>query len=80
MACISGGRGAVAGIAEDRFSVLVGRKEYEKLSEAWEAYLDITRSDAMDPVVAMRKAGDVLRAVGGLMASGTPEHPAAVGD
>ena len=44
---------------------MVGRRKYEDLTGAWAAYREATRlaAGAVDPVVAMRRTGDVLRSV-----------------
>jgi hypothetical protein len=47
-----------------RLTVSVGRREFEDLAGAWAAYLEVTQTPkAVDPVLAMRRTGSVLRSL-----------------
>lgn len=53
-----------------RLTVSVGRPEFEDLAAAWAAYLQATgTTDAVDPVLAMQRAGAVLRSLERLSAT-----------
>lgn len=47
-----------------RLTVSVGRREFENLTGAWAAYLEVTQTPKpVDPVLAMRRTGTVLRSL-----------------
>lgn len=52
-------------------TVMVGRAEYEDLSRLWADYLAATRagSGPVDPVMALQRTGEVLRALDRLLSS-----------
>lgn len=52
-------------------TVMVGRAEYEDLSRRWADYLAATRagSGPVDPVMALQRTGEVLRALDRLLSS-----------
>jgi hypothetical protein len=54
-----------------KLTVRVGRREFEDLREAWAAYREVTDlgNGALDPVLAMRRSGDVLRSVDRFLAT-----------
>lgn len=55
----------------NKLTVGVGRREFEDLREAWAAYREVTDAakGALDPVLAMRRSGDVLRSVDRFLAT-----------
>jgi hypothetical protein len=47
-----------------RLTLSVGRREFENLTGAWAAYLEVTHTPKpVDPVLAMRRTGSVLRSL-----------------
>ena len=47
-----------------RLTLSVGRREFENLTGAWAAYLEVTQTPKpVDPVLAMRRTGSVLRSL-----------------
>ncbi|MGX9898996.1 hypothetical protein ACW0JT_02330 [Arthrobacter sp. SA17] len=53
-----------------RLTVSVGRREFEDLTGAWAAYLEVTQTPKpVDPVLAMQRAGSVLRSLDTLAAT-----------
>ncbi|MGO4653098.1 hypothetical protein AB4068_15550 [Arthrobacter sp. 2RAF22] len=55
----------------DRPTVSVGRDEIAELSRAWTEYISATGNGAgpFDPILALRKTGDILRSVDRVLAS-----------
>ena len=54
-----------------RLTLRVGRREFEDLTGAWAAYREVTEraNGVLDPVLAMRRTGDVLRSVDHFLAT-----------
>jgi hypothetical protein len=64
----------VSGVPEgldQRLTVSVGRREFEELNRDWAGYVAATRasSSQVDPVVSLRRTGEVLRSLDRLLAS-----------
>lgn len=58
-----------------RLTVSVGRREFENLTGAWTAYLEVTQtSKPVDPILAMRRTGTVLRSLEQLAATVVSEQ------
>jgi len=56
---------------EGRLTVSVGRREFEKLNREWADYVAATSagSSPVDPVLTLRRTGEVLRSLDQLLAS-----------
>jgi hypothetical protein len=64
-----------------RLTVSVGRREFENLTGAWAAYLEVTQTPKpVDPILAMRRTGTVLRSLEQLAATVVSEQKAAGAD
>jgi hypothetical protein len=67
------------GQSDVRLNVSVGKREFEDLTGAWAAYLEVTQSKdrPIDPVLAMQRTGSVLRSVEAVLATldGETEKP-----
>lgn len=69
------------GESEGRLTVSVGRREFENLTGAWAAYLEATQTPKpVDPVLAMRRTGSVLRSLEQLAGTVVSENLARVDD
>ena len=69
------------GESAGRLTLSVGRREFECLTGAWAAYLEVTQTpNPVDPVLAMRRTGSVLRSLEQLAGTVASEKVAGVDD
>lgn len=56
---------------DQRLTVSVGRREFEELNREWADYVAATseRSSQVDPILSLRRTGEVLRSLDRLLAS-----------
>jgi hypothetical protein len=59
------------GESGERLSVSVGKREFENLTGAWVAYLEVRQSKngPIDPILAMQRTGTVLRSLEAIIAT-----------
>jgi hypothetical protein len=61
----------------DASSTIVGSRELADLQASWDEYhslmSDLKNANVMDPTIALRKSGAVLRAVRGVLASASAQ-------